>query len=383
MFLDSPKASTHGLSIEPSRALLLRKKVLRWYEDNKRDLPWRKSKDPYAVWISEVMLQQTRVSTVIPYYEKFLKRWPTISDLAKASDDDVRAAWSGLGYYRRARLMLNAARAVVQEHNGTLPKEAQALRTLPGFGRYTAGAVASIAHDAQSAAVDGNVGRVLARLECIEGAVTSTPNTKKIWAAAEQLAQGPHTGDLNQGLIELGALLCSPRSPDCPRCPLRDHCEARKAQKLDKIPPPKVRAARKVVELTAFVLLHKEQILLEKQDENGLFGGLWCLPQVEGQPELAQAKAEVQKKYGFSPQKVEHVGELKHVLTHRDLMMRLLRVQGTPKVRAPVALHSLESLQNLGLPSYTTRALKAGLPTAALRKTELPGRAKPQLSLKL
>ena len=372
------------MRIEARRRQEIRRKILQWYHENKRDLPWRASRDPYAIWISEIMLQQTRVDTVIPYYRRFLQGWPNVQALAQADDDDVRAAWSGLGYYRRAQLMLKAARVLVKEHAGALPKTAAELRKLPGFGRYTAGAVASIAHNEEVGAVDGNVCRVIARLEGIEGDVTSAAVSKTIWERADQLAKGPHTGDLNQGLIELGALLCSPRSPACERCPVKGRCLAHRKGKTDQIPPPKVRAPRKSVELTAFVLLRKDKLLLEKQPEGGLFAGLWCLPSVPGRLLPGEAAREAQNKYGFLPKDVEHVGELKHVLTHRDLLMRIHMAHGSPKVKAPLGFHALEALAGLGLPTFTTRSLKAALPTEALARTELPERKRTaQLSLKL
>src|SRR5262245_39024371 len=177
----------------------IRKRLLSWYDQNRRDLPWRRTRDPYAIWISEVMLQQTRVDTVIPYYERFLSRWPTVESLASADPDDVRASWSGLGYYRRAKLMLEAAHSIVRDHGGSFPASYSQIATLPGLGRYTAGAVASIAYDAEVPAVDGNVLRLLARLRGVEGDVTRGEPNRTIWSFAEELAFGESTGDLNQG----------------------------------------------------------------------------------------------------------------------------------------------------------------------------------------
>ena len=195
--------------------------LLGWYRRHKRDLPWRRTRDPYAIWLSETMLQQTRVETVIPYYERFLARFPSVQALAEAAPDEVSKLWSGLGYYSRARNLHAAARKVVDGYGGELPSDVAALQELPGIGRYTAGAVASIAFDRAAPIVDGNVARVLARLLDLRDDVSAPATQQRLWAEAEALARGPKPGDLNQSLMELGALICTPRAPKCLLCPLR------------------------------------------------------------------------------------------------------------------------------------------------------------------
>ena len=197
----------------------LRRKLLAWYRAHRRDLPWRRTRDPYAIWISEAMLQQTRVETVIPYYERFLARFPDVEALATADADDVIALWAGLGYYSRARNLHRAAQVVMERHAGRLPDDVDLLRELPGVGRYTAGALASIAFDKPAPIVDGNVARVLARLLGIDADVRSREVQERLWSEAEQLARGEDPGALNQALMELGAVLCTPRAPRCPACP--------------------------------------------------------------------------------------------------------------------------------------------------------------------
>ena len=349
----------------------VRAKLLNWYRAHRRDLPWRKTRDPYAIWVSEIMLQQTRVDTVIPYYKAFLARWPTVTDLADADPDDIRAAWSGLGYYRRARLMMDAARLVRDRFDGHLPETAEALLALPGFGRYTAGAVASIAFDAPAAAVDGNVARVLARLDGIHGDLTRGAPLRALWALAENLAPGEAPGEYTQAVIELGALVCATKRPKCLLCPVAEACVAHAEGLTDQIPAPKKKIARRSIELTALLWCTEGQILLQQQPEGGLFAGLWTPPLFEGtlEPDAAQQLAP-------SPvQRGRVVGEMKHILTHRDLRVRLIRTDGTPRaVKAPARWVALSELDAIGVPSLTVKALRTGLGPEELDGLALPGR---------
>lgn len=205
----------------------LRSAILRWYRRNRRDLPWRRSRDPYAIWVSEIMLQQTRVETVIPYYARFLDRFPTVEALASARAEQVAAAWSGLGYYGRARSLHAAAAIVAREHAGRLPEGTDALRALPGIGAYTAAAIASVAHGRVAAAVDGNVIRVLARIAGLRDRRDDPALRRAVDELAEDLAKGPSPGDWTQALMELGALVCTPRAPRCESCPAAARCAAR------------------------------------------------------------------------------------------------------------------------------------------------------------
>ncbi|HEY6004891.1 MAG TPA: A/G-specific adenine glycosylase, partial [Anaeromyxobacter sp.] len=217
------------MPIAPARRAALRRRLLAWWDAGHRKLPWRfpqRAADPYRVWLAEVMLQQTRVATVIPYYERFLERFPTLEALAAAREDDVLALWGGLGYYARGRNLAAAAREAMARHGG-LPASLEALRALPGFGPYTAGAVASIAFAIPAAAVDGNVARVLARLEAVRGDPSGKRFRARIDALARELVDRERPGDLNQALMELGATLCSRRAPACRRCPMAPLCAAR------------------------------------------------------------------------------------------------------------------------------------------------------------
>src|SRR4051812_41817213 len=215
-----------------------------WFRKNQRPLPWRDGYDPYRVWVSEVMLQQTRMEVVLGYYQRFLSRFPTVADLARASVDDVTAAWSGLGYYRRARMLRDGAIDVMTRFGGAIPRNVDELMTIAGIGRYTAGAIASIAHGRRAPIVDGNVARIVARLFAIEAPLSSTMLMRDAWIRAEELvAASKSPRDFNQGLMELGALVCTPRNPACGRCPLRRHCAAFLSHRVDELPHPKAKLA--------------------------------------------------------------------------------------------------------------------------------------------
>nr|MDQ3035848.1 A/G-specific adenine glycosylase [Myxococcota bacterium] len=210
--------------------------LLRWYDASARDLPWRRTRDPYAIWVSEIMLQQTRVPTALRYYDRFLARFPDAHALAAASEDDVLSMWSGLGYYRRARLLHRGVREVVARYDGRVPEDAEARRALPGIGRYTAGAIGSIAFDREEALVDGNVARVLARLRGIDTPLGRADTESRLWSEAESLVRGPRPGALNQSLMELGATICTPSSPRCEHCPVAASCVARATDRTGELP---------------------------------------------------------------------------------------------------------------------------------------------------
>jgi A/G-specific adenine glycosylase len=245
----------------------IRRKLGRWYDRNQRDLPWRRSSDPYAIWISEIMLQQTRVVAVIPYYERFLTRFPRVEDLAAASETEVLAMWSGLGYYSRARNLQKAARQIVAA--GGFPRDYESIRALAGVGDYTAAAVGSIAFGLPHAAIDGNVRRVVMRL---------TGNARvEIGAVADELLDVNRPGRWNQAVMELGATVCLPREPLCSACPLAAECEARKLGIERSLPPPRKRAAIVRKELTLLVIRRKGRILLTPSPR---VSGFWDLPEM-------------------------------------------------------------------------------------------------------
>jgi A/G-specific adenine glycosylase len=255
----------------------LRAALLAFYDERRRDLPWRRDPDPYRVWVSEVMLQQTRVEAVIPYYERWLRRFPTLDALAIAEQDDVLRAWEGLGYYSRARNLHRAARLVRERHAGVVPEEDAALRALPGVGDYTAGAIASIAYGRARPAVDGNVRRVLARLLNV-----ADPTPARLRVVASALVPSDRPGDFNQALMELGATACTPRNPRCETCPVAQLCRAR--ARGTQLLRPRVRRRAEVPTFdlaVAAMLSPNAELLLMRRPDRGLLAGLWALPSAD------------------------------------------------------------------------------------------------------
>ncbi len=346
----------------------IRSALLSWYRKTRRDLPWRRTRDPYAIWISETMLQQTRVETVIPYYERFLARFPDARSLAEAPADDVMSLWAGLGYYSRARNLQAAARQVCDEHGGRLPEDVDALQSLKGVGRYTAGAVASIAFDRPAPILDGNVIRVLARLLDLREDVAGAEVKRTLWAEAEALAEGPSPGDLNQALMELGALVCVPRAPRCLACPVMDRCAARREGSAESLPvkakKPKPKRARAVCALVERAG-QQRRFLAVRRPPSGLLGGLWELPGDEvglresGPEVLARA---LRDRVGLSVTDVEEVGPVRHVFTHRSLRLDVYRARTGP---GRVAREGYDAHR------WVSRTALDGLPISAVARKAL------------
>jgi A/G-specific adenine glycosylase len=307
----------HAAAVDAAQVARLHADLLRWYEAERRDLPWRRTRDPYAIWVSEIMLQQTRVDTVIPYYERFLARFPSAMALAEAPEDDVLAMWSGLGYYRRARLLHAGARAVADR--GEVPRDREGLLAVPGIGRYTAGAVASIAFGEAVGLVDGNVARVLSRVFLIEDDMRKA-GMRKAETIADAIVAERDPGAWNQALMELGATLCTPQRPLCARCPIASSCRARAAGRQEELPvlaPKKKPEARRV---QALVATHGTAVLLLRRKRDRLFGGLWEPPALEGT--LAARKDLVRR---FAARDVQPSGKVVHVLSHRKLTIDVAR----------------------------------------------------------
>ena len=243
-------------------------------------MPWRRTRDPYPVWLSEVMLQQTQVATARPYYERFLARFPTLAALARARPAEVLAAWAGLGYYRRARHLHEAARIVIRDHAGQVPDDPGAFGALPGVGRYTTGAVLSICFDRPLAVLDGNVARVLARLDALPAAIRDPRGARRLWALAATLVPMRRPGDWNQAVMELGATLCTPRVPACGRCPVRTLCRAHRLGRVEAFPPVAARRATETVRRAVALITRQGRVLMERR-EGALLAGLWEPPGVE------------------------------------------------------------------------------------------------------
>lgn len=291
----------------------LRRALLGFYRRHRRDLPWRRTQDPYAIWISEIMLQQTQVQTVAPRFEHFLKQFPTPAALAAVDERTVCEAWAGLGYYRRARHLHKAARIVVAEHAGRFPATSSELRRLPGIGAYTAAAIASIAFGEKSAAVDGNLIRVLSRVFALPGRADEQSLVARVRDAAQRLVETSRPGDVNQALMDLGATLCRADGAECQRCPLRPSCRAYAEGRPSHYPGKKRQTLRKPLTV-AFALAERGgKVLLEQRPLDGLWPGLWQLPGAEG----TKAKQLLARRFGkrLGPALVT----VSHTLTHRDV----------------------------------------------------------------
>jgi len=283
-------------------------------------LPWRRTRDPYAIWLSEVMLQQTRVETVIPYYVRFLAAYPTVLALAEAPLEDVFVQWSGLGYYRRARMLHEAASRILRERGGQFPTSAADLRSLPGVGRYTAGAVASIAWGEPVPVVDGNVARVLSRLFALDADARTPAGARRLWELAGSLVAAEDPSSWNQALMELGATTCLPQKPRCSECPVRVECLARARGLAEELPRVRAKKAPRAVRALGLVLRGRRGVLLGRRVPGGLFGGMWEPPHVD------EGAAGVDRRHlvAAAGPRVRRVGEVTHVLSHRRIEMTVL-----------------------------------------------------------
>ena len=326
------------MAVDASNALLS------WYAVDKRRLPWRiqagERPDPYRVWLSEIMLQQTTVAAVRPYFEKFTERWPTVDALAAAEEGEVMAAWAGLGYYARARNLIACARTVANELGGRFPDSEDALRALPGIGRYTAAAIAAIAFGRRAVVVDANVERVVSRLLAVTEPLPGS--RERLYALTDRLTPSQDAGDFAQAMMDLGSSICTPRRPDCPRCPLLLFCAAGKAGEADLYPVKRPRAAKPRREGVAYWLEHDGQVLLVRRPSRGLLGGMLALP-----TEDAPAPAEWRE-----------AGSVDHVFTHFALTMRLLCAEGSE--RREGIWWPIERLGEAGLPTLFARLAARG-----------------------
>ncbi|QDU62053.1 putative A/G-specific adenine glycosylase YfhQ [Planctomycetes bacterium Pan216] len=258
-----------------------RRALLRWYRKHGRDLPWRESSSAYHVWVSEVMLQQTTVATVERRFHEFLSRFPDIDSLACASEADVLHAWQGLGYYRRARFLHQAAKRILEEHDGVMPSDPKTIRALPGLGRYTANAIASFAFGARVPILEANTLRVWSRICAMRGDPTKPPVSNDLWHVAEEALPRKEPGDFNQALMDLGATICTPREASCDRCPVSTHCRAHEEGLVERFPELPEKRAQENVDHVSVVIWHHRKVLISKRPETGPWANLWEFPRVE------------------------------------------------------------------------------------------------------
>lgn len=343
---------------EPAPAALLRERLRPWYAAHRRDLPWRRDPRPWPVWLSEIMCQQTRVDSAIPYWRRFMQRYPTPADLAAAPLDDILGLWAGLGYYARARNLHAAANQVVERHGGAVPDDPEAFGALKGVGRYTKGAVMSIAFGHRLPAVDGNAVRVICRLDHLTEDPRPPRNREVIWRRAAAVIDGERPGDLNQAFMELGATVCTPKSPTCLLCPVADLCLARKAGVEQALPvKPKRKARRTAHRVAALVRDDAGRIWLGQRPTEGLLGGLWGLPAVDaGGPDGPALRAlALEPDLDAAPITVEHG------FTHLIWRVHTWRATGTPAGGEAVRWQAFaeHELPALGLSGPSLKALRA------------------------
>ncbi len=342
--------------------------LLAWYDDHARSLPWRGIHDPYRTWVSETMLQQTRVETVLGYYERFLARFPTLADLAAAPEDDVLKMWEGLGYYSRARNLHRGAKQVMTEFGGSIPPDVEELRKISGIGPYTAGAIASIAFDQAVPAVDGNVIRVVSRLRGIRENVGVPSVRRTLEGEAAALVPAERPGDFNQALMDLGATLCTPGTPSCDRCPLRACCEAFAEGDAEDLPVLPRKNPPKVIDYTLCLIFSDGRVLMRQRTE-AMLRGLWVFPMIEGKPGLRQLPSAVKKLTRLPVSSVQSAGEAKHVFTHQVWQMQLFTMDAPADAAAPAGYSfiSVDDLSALAIPT----AVKAAVAVIKQEKNRL------------
>ena len=295
--------------------------LLPWYRQNKRDLPWRQDRDPYHIWLSEIMLQQTRVEAVKGYYARFLQALPTVEALANADDEQLHKLWEGLGYYSRVRNLKKAAVRILEDHGGVFPCAYDQVLALPGIGEYTAGAICSIAFGSRTPAVDGNVLRLVSRLTD-DATPIDSPAYKTAVRSALEAVYPAEAGDFTQALMELGATLCGPnRAPDCENCPCKAFCLGRERGTAQSLPVKQPKKQRRQEDMTVFILRCGEHYALQKRGDTGLLAGLWQFPNVPGKLETQAAMTQVEN-FGLNPRNITMQVERKHIFTHVQWHMR-------------------------------------------------------------
>lgn len=300
--------------------------LLNWYDYNKRLLPWRENKDPYRIWISEIMLQQTRVEAVKPYFDRFMQELPTVADLAAVEDDRLMKLWEGLGYYNRARNLKKAAQTIMEEYNGKLPADYEKLLSLKGIGMYTAGAIGSIAFELQVPAVDGNVLRVLSRLWGDYSDILKDKTKKEMGKRILDFMPEDRPGDFNQALIELGATVCVPNGkPNCEQCPWDTVCKAYKEDLIENLPVKAKKKPRKIQNKTVFLLETEEQIAIRKRDGKGLLAGLWEFPNLDGRMDAEDLRKQMED-WGIQNGEYEQAGKGKHIFSHVEWHMEGVKI---------------------------------------------------------
>ncbi|WP_147804128.1 A/G-specific adenine glycosylase [Alkalicoccus halolimnae] len=326
--------------------------LLNWYDQEKRDLPWRKERDPYRIWVSEIMLQQTKVDTVIPYFYNFMDKFPTLEKLAEAEEEEVLKAWEGLGYYSRARNLHTAVKEVKEFYNGQVPDTEDEIKKLRGVGPYTAGAILSIAYNVPAPAVDGNVMRVLSRIFTIYDDISKVSVRKKFEEIVRETIAADRASDFNQAMMELGATVCTPRSPACLLCPVQQHCEAREEGVQEILPVKAKKKAPRPVSLKALVAQdYSGRYLVEKRPDTGLLAKLWQFPYIESLTESDEDLKSFAEELSVNAEKFSYQQHVRHVFSHLVWEMDVYQARGKITNPAPnQKLLTKEELKELTFP---------------------------------
>ncbi|MFT3742178.1 MAG: A/G-specific adenine glycosylase [Gammaproteobacteria bacterium] len=338
------------------------KKLLAWYDtQGRQNLPWRQNITPYRVWVSEIMLQQTQVKTVIPYFNRFMQHFPTLQHLAEADIDHVLHLWTGLGYYARARNLHRAAQLVLQQHAGQFPRDVASLQALPGIGRSTAGAIAAISYQQRAPILDGNVRRILSRLHRVAGNPQDPATLKALWTLAEDYTPSQRTADYTQAMMDLGAMLCLRGTPACEQCPVTSHCQAYQQGQQKQFPHPKPRKTQPIRTTRLLILqdIQQQTILLEKRPAKGIWGGLWSLPECAWDIDLAHW---CQQHYQYEVMDSESLPEFRHTFTHFHLDIQPFYLKGKPRASTNLdsqrqVWYKPQQIALLGLPAPVKRLL--------------------------
>ncbi|MHC5088626.1 MAG: A/G-specific adenine glycosylase [Planctomycetota bacterium] len=353
-----------------TRAPSIRRYLLKWFRANARDLPWRKNRTPYAVWVSEIMLQQTQVATVIDYFNRFIRRFPTVEKLARARQDTVLKMWEGLGYYSRGRNLHKAAKLIVSDYDRQLPDTVEELQKIPGIGRYTAGAVASIAFNRPAPILDGNVIRVLCRLFCIDGNPKDSATKNQLWELADTLVHTKHPGDFNEAMMELGAMVCTPQNPACPKCPLKNQCQANKTGRQDDLPVKQKHPPLPHYTIVVGIVFKKDKILIDKRKQNALLGGLWEFPggkKKKSESFKAAVAREVKEETGINIEVGKRLCIVKHTYSHFKITLHAYLCEYTSGTAKPLACDAVKWVTPKNLTKYAFPAAN----TKIIRKLDI------------
>ena len=331
-------------------------KLIAWYKDNKRELPWRETKDPYRIWISEIILQQTRVAQGYDYFVRFMQRFPDVFALAEAEEDEVMKYWQGLGYYSRARNLHKGAQQVAREFGGRIPGDVKELLKISGIGEYTAGAIASIAYDRSVPAVDGNVIRVVSRVAGIRENVGIPSVKRRIAQEAAALVPENRPGDFNQAMMDLGATICVPGTPSCERCPVAGLCDACREGDAEDIPELPRKNPPKVIDYDLCLIFNGDRVLMRQRTET-MLQGLWVYPMVEDHHTVKQIAPLVKRKISLPVTDIQPAGEAKHIFTHQVWQMKLYTMQTTAEAPAGWRFVTLAEMEQLTIPTAVKKAV--------------------------